>query len=51
MAHLRREDGIETLFKILLSVAAIPIVFTLFIALVAGCFTVVWHIGNWVGWW
>ena len=45
------EDASETLAKILLSFAVVPVVLVLFIALSAGCFTVVWHIGHWVNWW
>jgi hypothetical protein len=51
MSHIHHDDPIEVLVKILVSIAAIPIVITLIIALVAGCFTLVWHIGNWVNWW
>ena len=50
MRH-RHEDPIETLAAFLLSIAAVPVVLSILIALVALCYTVVWHIGNWVGWW
>jgi hypothetical protein len=51
MHHYHPEDSTETLFKILITIASIPIITTLLVALVAGCFTIIWHIGNWVGWW
>ena len=50
MRH-HREDFGESLCMMLAVVAAIPVVLTVLVALVAGCFTVIWHIGNWVGWW
>jgi hypothetical protein len=50
MKHHRASDS-EVGLSILMVVAAIPIVAMLLTALVAGCFTVIWHIGNWVGWW
>lgn len=51
LSHHHREEPIETFGKILLSFAAVPVVLTLLVALVAGCFTVIWHIGHWVNWW
>ena len=51
MRRYRGEDVSETFAKMGIVVAAIPIVAMLLVALVAGCFTVIWHIGHWVNWW
>ena len=50
MRHHCASDS-EIGLSILGVVAAIPIVATVLTALVAFCFTVVWHIGHWVNWW
>ena len=46
-----RASDSEIGLSVLVAVAAIPIVATLLVALVAVCFTVIWHIGHWVNWW
>lgn len=50
MRH-RGPDDSEILATILAVIAAIPVAITIIVALLAGCFTVIWHIGHWVNWW
>ena len=50
MRH-RGPDDSEILATILAVVAAVPVVITIFVALLAGCYTVIWHIGHWVNRW
>ena len=50
MRH-RNEDPIETAAGFLLGIAAVPVVLTVLLGLVALCYTVIWHIGHWVNWW
>jgi hypothetical protein len=38
-------------FEIPLAIALTLICVTLFVVLIAGCFTVIWHVGHWVNWW
>ena len=46
-----RDEGTE-LWKILAAIfVVVPVVTTIAICIVATCYTVIWHVCRWVGWW
>lgn len=36
---------------LLIMFIGVPLALTAVGTVIAGCFTVIWHVGHWVGWW
>ena len=51
MHYHPHDDSFGVVFVIPAAVAVIALVVTVLIALGAGCYTLVWHVGHWVNWW
>ena len=51
MARHRHDDPLDTLLALGVIFLGIPVAITVVSIVVAGCFTVIWHIGHWVNWW
>ena len=52
MAHHSREiDYLNVVITLVWIFIGLPMAVAIVLIVFAGCYTSVWHVGNWVGWW